>query len=113
MKKLFLITTLLLIMAQAALAAVDVKISWTAKAGGDTRTAVRIYEKVGTIYTLVAEVADPATSYTIPNVAIGTHTYVGTAWNTQIESGYTAEQLTTIFSAPGIPAGFTTTIIVR
>jgi hypothetical protein len=92
---------------------VNVKLAWDVKVSGDTRTSVRVYEKIGTLYTQVAEVPDPANVATVSNVSTGTHVYVVRAWNGQQESGDSNSVQAVILQAPAAPTTVTITVVVQ
>ncbi len=111
--KTILSAILWLALAVSAFAGVNLKLAWDPKPAGDTRTSTRIYEKVGTTYTQVAEVQEPATTVTLTNVAIGTHTYVARAWNGQQESVDSNSVQSVILQAPQAPTTVTITVIIQ
>lgn len=115
MKKL-LSAILWLTLAGCAFAGVSVKLQWDAKATGDTRTSVRIYERTGVApytYTLVGEVSEPATTLTLNNVAVGAHTYVARGYNGQQESTDSNSVQSVILQQPAAPTTVTITIVVQ
>lgn len=108
-----LLVVLWLLIGTATFAAVNVKIQWDAKSPSDSRTHVRIYERAGVappyIYTQVAEVVEPAFSYTLNAVPAGAHTYIARAWNGQEESGDSNPASTIILAIPGVVTNITIT----
>jgi hypothetical protein len=95
--------------------AVNLKFQWDAKLAGDTRTHVRIYEKVtGTpvTYTQLAEVPEPVVNVTITGVLSGTHSYVARGWNGQEESADSNVVTITVLTVPGVPTNVTITIVI-
>ena len=94
-------------------AQVNVKLAWDAKAVGDTRTSVRVYERSGTVYTQIVEATEPSSVVTLANVTTGTHYYVVRSWNGQQESGNSNEVTTVILQAPATPTTLTITIVIQ
>ena len=92
---------------------VNVNLAWDAKVTGDTRSSVRVYEKVGITYTQVAEVLEPAVVATVKNVSAGTHTYVVRAWNSQQESADSNSVQAVILQAPQAPTTVTITVVIQ
>jgi hypothetical protein len=84
MRRLLIILALLLCATQAF--AADVTLKWDPMPAGQAWEKVRIYEMVGTAYSLKAEVAGSATQATIANVPIGTHVYIARAYQATLES---------------------------
>ena len=65
--------------------AATVNLAWDL-APGETWSNVRLYEKIGTNYTLKIEVAGTATTASIANVSVGTHIYIARAYAGGLES---------------------------
>ena len=101
----------------------NIPLQWDAKLKGDSRTSVRIYERVGNNapYTYngpIADIPDPATTTMIQNPTVGTHTYVARAV-TQGTNGLPTQEsadsnpvTTTILSAPAVPTNFSIAAVV-
>ena len=99
------------------MAQVNLRFQWDAKQGGDSRTAVRIYERIGAVapftFTQVAEVAEPATTVTVLNVLPGTHNFVARAWNGQQESGDSNMVTSVVLGAPAAPTSVVITVVIQ
>ena len=101
----------LLMLMPTVVEAADVTLAWDARVGGEAWQNVRAYEKVGTTYTRVGEVAGAVTTLTIPNVVPGVHTYIvrsfATPWGESVDSN--------AVSTPGpavAPSGLKVTVVV-
>lgn len=118
MRRILMVAALLLCLSASAFA-VDIKLGWTQPAGQQW-TAVRIYERVGTTYSPVGEVAMPASEITLRNVAPGTHNYVARSvglvveGHTQTQESVNSNEVTgVILAAPAAPTTITITIVVQ
>jgi hypothetical protein len=112
MKTLF--TILWLLIAGSAFAA-TVNLAWDAMPAGQNWTQVRAYERVGAVapftYTLVGTSGCPGCiGVSIPNVPVGTHTYIVRSWDSQQESADSNSAQGTILSVPNPPSTITITI---
>ncbi len=96
--------------ASSALAA-DITLAWDAMPAGQSWTAVRAYEIVGTEYVRVGEVAGNITTLKLSNVAPGKHTYVVRSTNGQWESA-DSNQASTL-PQPGSPGGLKVTVTIE
>jgi len=119
MKRLLSIIILMLALAGLAQAAANVTLAWDPMPAGQAWTAVRAYERTGAIgsyvYTLVGTStgSPPAPTVTIPNVSVGTHTYVVRAYNGQSESVDSNAVQGIILSVPTAPVTVTITVTVQ
>lgn len=93
----------------------SVNLSWDGQLPGDTRTAVRIFERVGVIapytYTHISTVPDPQNTYTVNNVTEGIHVYVVRAINSQYESPDSNAVSIVILVMPGNITSLSATIV--
>ena len=88
----------------------DVKLQWDPNDPGEQVTKYTLYEKVGSNYLKIADIASPTVTYTITSVVPGRHVYVVTASNSWGESGYSNEAITPNLNNP--PKNLTWQIIV-
>lgn len=99
-----LIAILSLLMVSATACGADLTFTWD-PAAGESWSHVRIYEKTGSNYTQVAQVAGTLTTATVTGVPWGNHTYiarsVGVANGVELESADSNEVSTTV--APSSP----------
>ena len=113
------ITLMLALPAMAQAATATVNLAWDPMPSGQQWTQVRAYERIGTVapftYTLVGTVSGspPANTVAIPNVAVGTHTYVVRAYNGQSESADSNSVQGVILSQPLAPSTIVITIVVQ
>jgi len=112
MKKILAMALWLLLM-PALWAAVNVNLSWDAMPAGQSWTQVRLYERVGTVYTQVGQVVPPVATITLASVAVGTHYYVARSYNGQAESANSNEVTAIILGVPSAPTTVTITIVVQ
>lgn len=108
--------TLLLLLALAPPAfGVGVNLAWDPRPASDSRTFVRIFERTGAaapyIYTQVAQVAEPATSFTLATVSPGIHVYVVRGYNGQGESPDSNAVTTIVLTVPGTITNLTATFV--
>ena len=81
-----LILALLLGLLALPAMAVDLTLQWDPMPAGQAWENVVAYEKVGTTYVNKGQVVGTATTLTITNVAIGSHTYIVRSKQAAIES---------------------------
>ena len=112
MKRAILILAVILCFALSAMA-IDIKLAWDAMPAGQAWTAVRIYERVGTVYAQVGQVVPPVATLTLASVATGTHYYVARSYNGQAESANSNEVTAVVLSVPSAPTTVTITIVVQ
>lgn len=112
MKRAILILALIQYFTLSAFA-LDIKLAWDPMPAGQTWTAVRIYERVGTVYTQVGQVVPPVATVTLASVTTGTHYYVARSYNGQSESVNSNEVMVTVLTVPGAPTALTITITVQ
>ncbi len=78
---------------------------------------VRCYERAGAAapytYTLAATAPGAATTLTISNLAVGTHTYIVRSWNGQQESADSNAVSATILPVPSSPTTLTIVVTVQ
>lgn len=86
MKRIMSAAAVLLLMAASTYAA-TLTLSWDPKPADQNWTKVRLYEKSGTTYMLLVEVAGTATQATVTNVTPGAHSFVARSFDETWESG--------------------------
>ena len=86
MKRILSIAAVILLAAASTYAA-TLTFSWDPKPSDQNWTNVRLYEKSGTTYTLLIEVAGTATQATVMNVLPGAHSFVARSFDGTWESG--------------------------
>ena len=86
MKRFLSAAALLLLMAAAANAAA-LTFAWDSKPADQNWAKVRLYEKSGTTYTLLIEVAGTATQAAVTNITPGAHSFVARSFDGTWESG--------------------------
>lgn len=109
MRRLLLLAFLLL---TAPLMAADVTLQWD-RPGGETWTSVRIYERVGAAYNLVAEVTGDLTQATVRNVTPGVHTYVARSVNVWESADSNTASTPAQPTPPGSLRTITVTVVVN
>lgn len=110
-----LLPSCLLLLALAAPAfGVGVNLAWDPRPASDSRTFVRIFERTGAApynYTQVAQVAEPATTFTLATVSPGIHVYVVHGYNGQSESPDSNAVTTIVLTVPGTITNLTATFV--
>jgi hypothetical protein len=86
MKRIISAAVIFLFMAASSFAA-TLTFAWDPKPADQNWSKVRLYEKSGTTYTLLIEVAGTATQATVTNVAPGAHSFVARSFDGTWESG--------------------------
>ncbi len=86
MKRILYSVAMLLLMAASTYAA-TLTFAWDPMPADQNWTKVRLYEKSGTSYTLLIEVAGPAAQATVTNVTPGAHSFVARSFDGTWESG--------------------------
>jgi hypothetical protein len=86
MKRILSAAALLLLMAASTYAA-TLTFAWDPKPTEQNWTKVRLYEKSGTTYTLLIEVAGTATQATVTSITPGAHSFVARSFDGTWESG--------------------------
>jgi hypothetical protein len=86
MKRILSATALLLLMAASTYAA-TLTFAWDPKPADQNWAKVRLYEKLGTTYTLLIEVAGTAAQATVTNITPGAHSFVARSFDGTWESG--------------------------
>jgi hypothetical protein len=85
MKRILSAAALLLLMAAPTYAA-TLTFAWDPKPADQNWTKVRLYEKSGTTYTLLIEVAGTATQATVTSITPGAHSFVARSFDGTWES---------------------------
>jgi hypothetical protein len=75
-----------MLLVASSLQAASITFQWDAKPSGQTWTKVRVYEKMGTTYTLLIEVNGTETQATAANVTPGSHAFVARSFDGVWES---------------------------
>jgi hypothetical protein len=86
MKRILSAAALILLMAASTYAA-TLTFAWDPKPVDQNWTKVRLYEKSGTAYTLLIEVAGTSTQATVTNITPGSHSFVARSFDGTWESG--------------------------
>lgn len=86
MNRILSAAAILLLMAISAYVA-TLTFAWDSKPADQNWTKVRLYEKSGTTYTLLIEVAGTATQAMVTNVTPGGHSFVARSFDGTWESG--------------------------
>jgi hypothetical protein len=103
MKRILSAAALLLLMAASTYAS-TLTFAWDPKPADQNWTKVRLYEKSGTTYTLLIEVAGTATQATATNVTPGAHSFVARSFDGTWESG--DSNVVTTGPVPNPPGNF-------
>ena len=93
MKRILFVATVILLAAASTYAA-TLTFTWDPMPAGQDWTKVRLYEKSGTTYTLLTEVAGTATQATVTNVIPGAHSFVARSFDGTWESGDSSAVIT-------------------
>ena len=90
----------------------DVRLAWDAPAADESWTEVRIYEVVGSNYVLRGTVSGSVTTFTIPDVQPGKHTYVARSYSDvwKVESADSNQAITPNLNRP--PANLVWSVVV-
>lgn len=96
LRKIPMVLVLLMLLLPAIARAADVKLIWDP---GTNWESVRIYEKTGTSYVKVGEVAGNLNQITISGVVPGIHTYIARSFVSPWESADSNQA-----STPAVPA---------
>lgn len=103
MKRILSAAALILLMAASTYAA-TLTFAWDPKPADQNWTKVRLYEKSGTTYTLLIEVAGTATQATVTSIAPGAHSFVARSFDGTWESG--DSNVVTTGPVPNPPGNF-------
>ena len=103
MKRILFTVVLLCLFALPSLAA-DLQFQWDPMPAGQNWTNVRLYQVVGTNYTLKGTVAGTATTFTLTGVTPGSYTYIVRSVAIALESGDSNSVSTAI--NPNAPSNF-------
>jgi hypothetical protein len=93
MKRILSIAAVILLAAASTYAA-TLTFTWDPEPSDQHWTKVRLYEKSGTTYTLLVEVAASATQATVTNVTPGGHAFVARSFDGTWESGDSSAVIT-------------------
>jgi hypothetical protein len=109
MKRILYVAAIFLFMAASTYAA-TLTFQWDQMPTDQNWTKVRLYEKSGTTYTLLVEVAGAATQATVTNVTPGAHSFVARSFDGTWESGDSNVVVTG--PVPNPPGSFKTLSVV-
>ena len=93
-----------MLMIAASTYAASLTFAWDPKPADQNWTKVRLYEKSGTTYILLVEVAGTATQATVSNVMPGAHSFVARSFDGTWESG--DSNVVTTGAVPNPPGNF-------
>jgi hypothetical protein len=109
MKRVITAAVLFMLMSASTYAA-TLTFAWDPKPADQTWTKVRLYEKSGTTYTLLIEVAGTAIQATVTNITPGAHSFVARSFDGTWESG--DSNVVTTGPVPNPPGNFKTLTVV-